>query len=177
MSLAVRSVLLAGLLLAGSAVANQAQAAVTPVPVGQPLARFDNLKPGAHRYLRFKQTGDTVRVADVWTREVRFEDQDGQRRLGGLRPGHAAVPGPAAGAARLQPDHGGPAGRVAVPAGGRDPADGGFEGSAAPAGRPAADAALVVAGVESRMPTPCVVLVLRQAQDEVSNAAFPSSLS
>jgi len=81
MSLAVRSVLLAGLLLAGSAVANQAQAAVTPVPVGQPLARFDNIKPGAHRYLRFKQTGDTVRVADVWTREVRFEDQDGQRRL------------------------------------------------------------------------------------------------
>jgi hypothetical protein len=81
MSLAVRSLLLAGLVLAGSAAANQAQAAVTPVPVGQPLARFDNLKPGAHRYLRFKQTGETVRVADVWTREVRFEDQDGQRRL------------------------------------------------------------------------------------------------
>jgi hypothetical protein len=81
MSLAVRSVLLAGLLLAGSAAANTAQAAVTPVPVGQPLARFANLKPGAHRYLRFRQVGDTIRVADVWTREVRFEDQDGQRRL------------------------------------------------------------------------------------------------
>jgi hypothetical protein len=81
MSFAVRSVLLAGLLLAGSVVATEAGAAPTPVPVGQPLARFANLKPGVHRYLRFRQAGDTVRVADVWTREVRFEDQDGQRRL------------------------------------------------------------------------------------------------
>jgi hypothetical protein len=81
MSPAVRSILLAGLLLAGSAVADAAGAAVTPVPVGQPLARFANLKPGAHRYLRFRQVGDTIRAADVWTREVRFEDQDGQRRL------------------------------------------------------------------------------------------------
>ncbi|CAN5242506.1 hypothetical protein BH10PSE3_BH10PSE3_22250 [soil metagenome] len=77
MSLAVRSALCAALLLLGSA----AQAAVTPVPVGQPLARFANLKPGVHRYLRFKQAGDTIRVADVWTREIRFEDLDGQRRM------------------------------------------------------------------------------------------------
>jgi len=79
MSLAARSALLAILLLAGGGVA--AQAAVTPVQVGQPLARFANLKPGVHRYLRFKQAGDTVRVADVWTREVRFDEQDGHRRL------------------------------------------------------------------------------------------------
>lgn len=79
MSHAVRSAFLAVLLLSGAATA--AQAAVTPVPVGQPLARFANLKPGVHRYLRFKQSGDTIRVADVWTREIRFEDQDGKRRM------------------------------------------------------------------------------------------------
>jgi hypothetical protein len=81
MSLAVRSALCAALLLAGSAAASTAGAAITPVLVGQPLARFANIKPGVHRYLRFRQAGDTVRVADVWTREVRFEDRDGQRRL------------------------------------------------------------------------------------------------
>ena len=80
MFLAVRSAFLAVLLLAGGA-ATAVQAAVTPVPVGQPLARFANLKPGVHRYLRFRQSGDTIRVADVWTREIRFEDQDGQRRM------------------------------------------------------------------------------------------------
>ena len=79
MSLALRSAFCALLLMAGSAA--RVQAAVTPVPVGQPLARFDKLKPGVHRYLRFKQTGDTITAADVWTREIRFEDQDGQRRL------------------------------------------------------------------------------------------------
>lgn len=79
MLVAVRSALCAALVLAATPLA--AQAAVTPVPVGQPLARFANLKPGAHRYLRFRQAGETIRVADVWTREVRFEDQDGQRRL------------------------------------------------------------------------------------------------
>lgn len=79
MPLAVRAAVCAMLLLAGSAAA--AQAAVTPVPVGQPLARFDKLKPGVHRYLRYRQVGDTVTAIDVWTREVRFEDQDGQRRL------------------------------------------------------------------------------------------------
>jgi len=44
MSFALRAAFCAVLLLAGSAVA--AQAAVTPVPVGPPLARFDKLKPG-----------------------------------------------------------------------------------------------------------------------------------
>ena len=79
MSLAVRSALVAVLLLAGSVAT--AQAAVTSVPVGPPLARFDTLKPGVHRYLRYRQIGDTVTAIDVWTREIRFEDQDGQRRL------------------------------------------------------------------------------------------------
>ncbi len=80
MSLALRSAFFALVVLAsGAAVA--AQAAVTPVPVGQKLARFDTLKPGVHRYLRYKQTGETITAADVWTREIRVEDQDGQRRM------------------------------------------------------------------------------------------------
>ena len=58
-----------------------AQAAVTLVPVGQPLARFDKIKPGVHRYLRYKQTGETLTPADIWTREIRFEPKDGQPRL------------------------------------------------------------------------------------------------
>jgi hypothetical protein len=58
-----------------------AQAAVTPVPVGAPLARFDKIKPGVHRYLRYKQTGETFTPADIWTREIRFEPKDGQTRL------------------------------------------------------------------------------------------------
>jgi len=79
MSLAVRSMFCAVLLLAGGAA--PALAAVTPVPVGPPLARFDTLKPGVHRYLRYRQAGETITAIDVWTREIRFEQQDGQRRL------------------------------------------------------------------------------------------------
>lgn len=61
--------------------AASAQAAVTPVPVGQPLARFDRIKPGVHRYLRYRQAGETLTPVDVWTREIRFEPKDGQTRL------------------------------------------------------------------------------------------------
>ena len=58
-----------------------AQAAVTAVPVGAPLARFDKIKPGVHRYLRYKQAGETITPVDIWTREIRFEPRDGQARL------------------------------------------------------------------------------------------------
>lgn len=61
--------------------APSAHAAVTPVPVGEPLARFDRIKPGVHRYLRYKQTGETLTPADIWTREIRFEPKDGRDRL------------------------------------------------------------------------------------------------
>lgn len=57
------------------------QAAVTPVPVGAPLARFDKIKPGTHRYLRYKQVGQTLTPVDIWTREIRFEPKEGQARL------------------------------------------------------------------------------------------------
>jgi len=58
-----------------------ASAAVTSVPVGAPLARFDRIKPGVHRYLRYRQVGETFTPADIWTREIRFEPRDGQPRL------------------------------------------------------------------------------------------------
>lgn len=70
-----------GLALALS-VAASAQAAVTPVSVGQTLARFDKIKPATHRYLRYRQVGDTIQPLDVWTREIRIEpDKAGVRRL------------------------------------------------------------------------------------------------
>lgn len=58
-----------------------AQAAPTIVKVGEPLARFELLQPGVHRYLRYEIHGDERRVLDIWTRRVGFESQDGQRRL------------------------------------------------------------------------------------------------
>jgi hypothetical protein len=61
--------------------AASAQAAPLEVKVGAPLARFDKIKPGVHRYLRYKQTGETFTPADIWTREIRFEPRDGQPRL------------------------------------------------------------------------------------------------
>jgi hypothetical protein len=64
------------------AAATSALAAVTPVPVGQPLARFDKVKPAVHRYLRYRQVGDTIQPMDVWTREIRIEpDPAGVKRL------------------------------------------------------------------------------------------------
>ncbi|WP_425995649.1 hypothetical protein [Caulobacter sp. DWR1-3-2b1] len=61
--------------------AASAQAAPVEVKVGQPLARFGKIKPGVHRYLRYKQAGGTWTPADIWTREIRIETQDGQPRL------------------------------------------------------------------------------------------------
>lgn len=55
--------------------------AATPVPVGTPLARFDKLKPGVHRYLRYMRSGETMTPIDIWTREIRFDERDGQQRL------------------------------------------------------------------------------------------------
>jgi hypothetical protein len=69
------SALLAGLSLSS-------QAAVQNVDVGTPLARFNLLKPGTHHYLRYMRTIDGASLpADIWTREVRFEERDGKQRL------------------------------------------------------------------------------------------------
>ena len=58
-----------------------ARADTTRLTVGQPLARFDRLKPGVHRYLRYKVEGDKRTAIDIWVRGVRFETQAGQPRL------------------------------------------------------------------------------------------------
>ncbi len=58
-----------------------ARAEATKQAVGQPLARFDHLKPGVHRYLRYKVEGDARTAIDIWSRSVRFETQGGQPRL------------------------------------------------------------------------------------------------
>jgi len=58
------------------------QAAVQNVDVGAPLPRFSLIKPGTHHYLRYMRTADGGNLpADIWTREVRFEERDGKQRL------------------------------------------------------------------------------------------------
>jgi hypothetical protein len=54
---------------------------VTAIAVGERLARFDNLTPGTRTYLRYRVLNDVWRPVDIWRREVRFDDQGGQRRL------------------------------------------------------------------------------------------------
>jgi hypothetical protein len=67
-------------LLAGFCIASQA--AVQNVDAGAPLPRFNLLKPGTHHYLRYMRTAEGARLpADIWTREVRFEERDGKQRL------------------------------------------------------------------------------------------------
>jgi len=56
-------------------------AAETPVRVGEPLARFSLLKPGVHRYLRYKIEGDKRTVIDLWVRKVSLEPKDGHTLL------------------------------------------------------------------------------------------------
>lgn len=92
MSLLVRAA--AGVLLALAVTGSAAYAAPTPVPVGQTLARFDKLKPATHRYLRYRQVGDTITPLDVWTREIRIEpDASGTKRLHIVQHWDGATPG------------------------------------------------------------------------------------
>ncbi len=85
----------AGAALALALVASTAaSAAPTPVPVGQTLARFDKIKPATHRYLRYRQMGDTITPLDVWTREIRVEpDATGVKRLRIVQHWDGATPG------------------------------------------------------------------------------------
>jgi hypothetical protein len=61
------------LLLAGLALAQPARADTLRLKVGEPLARFDRLQSGAHRYLRYTIAPDGTRKAiDIWQRAVSF---------------------------------------------------------------------------------------------------------
>lgn len=91
MSFKFRAVALAAVMLVA---AGSAHAAVTPTTVGQPLARFDKVKPATHRYLRYKQVGETITPLDVWTREIRIEpDKAGVKRLHIVQHWDGATPG------------------------------------------------------------------------------------
>lgn len=56
-------------------------ARVPSIEVGERLARFDNLTPGTRTYLRYRIMDGVWRPMDLWRREVRFEERDGQRRM------------------------------------------------------------------------------------------------
>jgi hypothetical protein len=45
------------------------------------LPRFSLLKEGTHHYLRFMKSGEANTAADIWTREVRFEERGGEKLL------------------------------------------------------------------------------------------------
>jgi hypothetical protein len=59
----------------------QAGAAVHQIDVGNPLPRFGLVKEGTHHYLRYMKSGDANTAADIWTREVHFEQRNGERLM------------------------------------------------------------------------------------------------
>lgn len=71
-----------------------ASAPAEDVNVGTPLPRFALLKEGTHRYLRFMKAGEASTPADIWTREVRFEQREGKPLLRIRQRWDAAAPGP-----------------------------------------------------------------------------------
>jgi hypothetical protein len=54
---------------------------VDTLRVGQPLPRAALLLPGVHRYVRYIISGDSRRVLDLWSRQLSYEDKDGQRLM------------------------------------------------------------------------------------------------
>lgn len=62
-------------LFLAAAAGMQAGAAVQEVNVGMQMPRFALLKQGTHHYLRYWKAGAANTAIDIWTREVRFEDQ------------------------------------------------------------------------------------------------------
>jgi hypothetical protein len=69
------------LLSVAAALSLNAHAAVQNVDVGMQLPRFALLKEGTHHYLRFMKAGDANSAADIWTREVRFDERGGEKLL------------------------------------------------------------------------------------------------
>ena len=71
--------LVAGLLAVTAAAAS---AETIAVPMGKPLARFDKLKPGTRTYVHYIiWPSGSLHVADIQTREVRFEGEGAGRRV------------------------------------------------------------------------------------------------
>lgn len=80
-----RRLLLAGLaaapLIPSPSLAGAGADTIRTLRVGDPLPRFDWLKPGVRTYLRSRQVGDQHAPADIWRRETRIETIEGVRRL------------------------------------------------------------------------------------------------
>lgn len=76
-----RIVLGAASLLTAAAAGRASAAAVHTLKVGEALPRFTLLKPGTHRYLRARASGDSVTPTDLWTRTVSFEPREGRTAL------------------------------------------------------------------------------------------------
>lgn len=60
---------------------NDGARAAETIEVGQPLARFSLVQPATRLYLRYKVVGDSRQTIDIWRRQVRFEQQDGKKRM------------------------------------------------------------------------------------------------
>lgn len=71
---------IAAWLLCASCIAGPAMAA-DKVEVGEQLARFDLVQPVKRTYLRHVIADGHDKAVDIWTREVKFEQKDGVRRL------------------------------------------------------------------------------------------------
>ncbi len=68
-------------LLASVPTSQVAQDQVETIDVGQPLARFSQVKPSTRLYLRYKVVGDARQTIDIWRRQISFEEQDGKKRV------------------------------------------------------------------------------------------------
>lgn len=74
-------VFLSPMLFAAATPANAGDNVVT-IRGGGRLPRFDLLKPGVHRYLRYTVSVDGHRDAiDIWSRTISFESKDGKRLM------------------------------------------------------------------------------------------------
>ena len=70
------------LLLAGTLPVSATAAERVQIRMGEPLARFDRLHAGTNTYLRHWIKADgTLEMIDLETKEVRFETENGQRRV------------------------------------------------------------------------------------------------
>ncbi len=55
--------------------------AMETIEVGKPLARFSLVQPATRLYLRYQVVNGARQTIDIWRRQVRFEQQDGKKRM------------------------------------------------------------------------------------------------
>jgi len=67
------------LCLCAAAPAAIAQQPAAVVKVGDALQRFNLLRPGVHRYLRYNVKGDQRSAIDIWSRTISFEEREGSK--------------------------------------------------------------------------------------------------